>query len=307
MQFADVEMAEKMAKKLYPYASHIEVINRGYDNIVVLIDEQYALRFPRDARAFARGQYEKEVLLQLLSLNDVEVPRIFGESRDPAYLITSFIRGRHIGADEINSLTQESQKKIAEEIAAFAYDLHLKLQVETVRELRKKCKVDDVEEQSGEEWGIHVIKTLQNTTFPTSIQDGIAKRYLELWKSLPKTPEVAVHDDLHTDNILFENEMLTGVLDFADTTIGTPEQELRQLYRINEFILKCALNKYGQLAKSLLGIEASKIWAITQELSTYSAQLLRGGISHPSYIRSAGNLQRWFPEGHWTTPILNRV
>jgi hypothetical protein len=49
--FADAELARKTARELYPDAQHITLVDHAYDNIVALIDETYALRFPRNDRA----------------------------------------------------------------------------------------------------------------------------------------------------------------------------------------------------------------------------------------------------------------
>jgi hypothetical protein len=103
--------------------------------------------------------------------------------------------------------------------------------------------------------------------------------------------------------MLFENQKLIGILDFGDTNIGTPEQELRQLYRINEIVLVAAVKMYEHLSGYTLNLEASKIWAITQELAAYSGRLLSNNKNHPSFFRSARNLNKWLPQGSWDTEI----
>ena len=63
---ADNDLALELTRDAYPNAKQITLIVHGYDNIVVLVDEQYALRFPRNQDAYARSQYEKQVLYSIL-------------------------------------------------------------------------------------------------------------------------------------------------------------------------------------------------------------------------------------------------
>jgi hypothetical protein len=43
----------------------VVMVDRGYDNLVILIDRLYAVRVPRNENAYLRSQYEKLVLEQL--------------------------------------------------------------------------------------------------------------------------------------------------------------------------------------------------------------------------------------------------
>lgn len=299
--FANAEAAKKVIKELYPQTKEVSFVDHGYDNLVVLVDKKYVVRFPRNESAYVRSQYEKQVLLELSSLEEVEIPRILGEGDNLPYLITSFLHGEHISSTEINGFLVEKQKAIGEKIAKFAFAMHSLLSVKRTKEMRKKLKLD---KQAEEPWDIYFEKVLFASKFPTKIQDELAKKYYGLWKSLAySTPEVAVHDDLHTENMLFENDELTGILDFGDTNIGTPEQELRQLYRINGTVLETAVQVYQQLSGYKLNIEAIKIWAIIQELAAYSDRLFKNDLTHPAFFRSARNLNSWLPEGKWESGI----
>ena len=114
------------------------------------------------------------------------------------------------------------------------------------------------------------------------------------------TPTVVVHDDLHTENMMFnDDDILTGVLDFGDTNVGTPEQELRQLYRISEDIMLTAVQEYQRLSGRYLNVEAIKIWSIMKELADYSGKLAAKDMGHRAFKRASRNLNIWIPEGKW--------
>lgn len=297
MDFAHIDIAKKIVSDLYPDANHVQYVEHGYDNLVVLVDETYALRFPRNQRAYVRGQYEKRILAQLDSVSGVEIPKVLSEHSDPPYFITTFLHGKHLSATDINNLSVAQQEEIGRQIARFIYAMHTKCLVTDVAALRKELGLDLMAE---EPWENCFEAALQNKTLPNPTQDALAKKYFLLWKSLTtKSSVVVLHDDLHVDNLLFQDNKLSAVLDFGDTNIGIPEQDFRQLYRINDLILTAAIVLYEQLSGRKLDIEAAKIWAITQELAAYSEELFSNNRSESRFARATGNLNRWLPEGAW--------
>ena len=62
LTFADHQLAKETARELYPNAKHITLVDHGYDNLVVLVDQAYALRFPRNEGALLRSRYESTYL-----------------------------------------------------------------------------------------------------------------------------------------------------------------------------------------------------------------------------------------------------
>ena len=245
---------------IYPDAKQITLVEHGYDNIVGLVDETYAVRFPRNADAYRRSQYEKSIL------------------------------------QSISNLMLAEQEQFAGSIARFAYTLHKSLSVDEVRGFREKFEINKLEE----DWSDYFKKQLPKADLASPVQNELVKQYYEQWQK-HETQEglVVIHDDLHADNLLFENGALIGVLDFGDTSIGTPEQELRQLYRINETILRTAIEAYSKLSGLELSFEAAKAWAVVQELGSYVDRLSTGSKNHPSFIRACNNLNKWLPEGEW--------
>lgn len=297
LTFADIHLAQKITKDAYPDAKQITLIKHGYDNIVVLVDDLYALRFPRNQDAYARSQYEKQVLQHLETLETISVPKILGEHANPPYLLTSFVKGEHLSPNDINTFPLALQQELGETVAIFAYTMHTAFSVGEARQAREDLRLDEGAE---EPWNIFFERLLAGSTPLTPEQDALAKEHYQKWKQAnADSPLVIVHDDLHTENMLFKDQHLCGILDFGDTNIGTAEQDLRQLYRINETVLNAAADKYSELSGRRLDIEAAKTWAIMQELSVYTEQLLAKNTSHPSFIRAAKNLDMWLATDIW--------
>jgi aminoglycoside phosphotransferase (APT) family kinase protein len=295
MEFADKDRAAQIVKEKYPDAVNTVFIEHGYDNLVALVDEKYVLRFPRNEHAYRRDRYEKEILGHLASLQEVHIPHIFAEEVDPPYFVSQFISGKHVYTDEIRASSVNFQKNIGAGIATFAYALHTSLPLEVAKKIREDFSMGALDE---EPWEPYMEQMLLQRTLPTAVQDALAKKYFHLWKTKAvRPPTTAIHDDLHMDNMLFEHGQLAGVLDFADANVGTPEQEFRQLYRINDTVLGAAISAYENCSGQKLDIEISKIWAIAQELAGYSKEC--NNPTSKLYLRATSYLQQWLPEGEW--------
>jgi aminoglycoside phosphotransferase (APT) family kinase protein len=296
--YADVETARKATRSLYPEADDITMIEHSYDNIVALVDKRYAVRFPKNKNAYLRSLYDKHILKQLESTKTITIPRILGERPDPPCKITSFVPGHHISATDVRIFSQLQQQDFAKQVAQFAYTMHSAFSLDEELPLRKELGLDELPDF--EPWPIYFKKTVYDYKFQTTLQDKLAKNHYDEWVRLcDVTPTIVVHDDLHTQNMMFEHNRLVGILDFGDTNIGTPEQELRQLYRINEEVMLAAVSEYQRLSGQELNIEALKLWAVMQELAVYAKTLVANKTSHHTFKRAARNLNEWLNKGEW--------
>jgi aminoglycoside phosphotransferase (APT) family kinase protein len=297
-KYADTDMARSIAYELYPDAQKITMIEHSYDNIVALVDTHYAIRFPRNSNAYLRALYEKHVLKQLEDVETLAIPRILDEHSNPPYFITSFMLGHHIGAADVRTFTQEQQQEFARNVARFAYTMHASFKLEEELPLRQELGLDEPPEE--EPWPIYFKRVINDAAFPTQRQDEIAKEYYSDWMRLcDVAATVVVHDDLHTQNMMFEGNRLIGVLDFGDANLGTPEQELRQLYRVNEAVTLAGVQEYQRLSGKKLDVEALKTWCVMKELSTYYEDFAHKRTTHHAFKRACRNLNDWLPAGEW--------
>ena len=297
--FADVATAHEIAHNLYPNAQSITMIEHSHENIVALVDSNCAVRFPRDKNAYLRGLYEKHILGKLNAPKSITIPSILEEHSNPPYVITSFLPGHHLSSATVRTLSKDQQQDFAKSVAQFAYKMHSTFKLSEEISLRKKLGLDELEDF--EPWAAYFKKVIYDKTYPSAAQDSIAKKCYGDWSRIcDVTPTVLVHDDLHTENMMFDdNNHLTGVLDFGDVNVGTPEQELRQLYRISEDVTMIAVREYEHLSGRQLNIEAIKLWCIMKELADYSKRLAAKDTNHHSFKRASRNLNTWLPKGKW--------
>lgn len=291
-------MARNIIQALYPNNQSIVIVNHTHDNIVGLVDKNYVIRFPRDKNSYLRSLHERYIINKLSPATTLTIPHIINENHNPPYIITNMLAGHHISPAVMRTFTLDQQREVGKSIARFTYTMHSTIPLKDEILLRKELELDDLIDN--EPWPIYYQKVIGNITFPTKTQDTLAKDCFNNWlQQCHVNPSVVVHDDLHSENIMFENKQITGIIDFGDTTIGTPEQELRQLYRINENILLAGVNEYQNLSGIRLNIEAIKIWAVMKELADYIKAYKNQNTKHHSFIRSCRNLNRWLPTGEW--------
>jgi aminoglycoside phosphotransferase (APT) family kinase protein len=300
-EFVDVERARQIVGELYPDVQQIEVVEHGNDNIVALVDSKCAIRFPRNEHAYVRNLYEREILPKLDDITVVSVPKLIASSDAPPYLETSFILGRHCSPEDVDAFTVEHQRAFGATVGTFAYQLHTSVPVADEIAFRARA---DFGEQFDDSWAGYFERVVLGGHFASTEQAAIARDYYYRWKAHSDVdrPQVVVHDDLHIDNMLFSDHQLVGILDFGDVNIGTAEQDLRQLYRMNRHVLNAAVAAYDELSGRRLDTELIEIWAIMQELGAYARRLSAGETDHPSFIRSQENLELWLPEGQWARP-----
>lgn len=280
MHILTAQEAMAYVKQLYGSESTIDVIDTGYENIIFVVNNEYSVRFPRTLEIWNRGIVERTVLAMLTN-GPIPIPEIISTSDNPAHVVTKYIHGKPVSAENIRSLPVAVKANIGASIAEFAYFLHDTVDVSTIKTLLPEQK---------DTYGDYLKRVLIDRVDPDAKIDALAKKYYELWVEMPKKKEVVVHDDLHTGNLLFDDKYnLVGVLDFGAICIGSPEQDLRQTYRLGDNVLNAAANKYKALSGRDIDIEIAKIWTITQELGAYCRE--ESGIARE---RAKQNLEFWF-------------
>jgi len=279
----DTSKAIQVAKSLYGEQVELRVIDDGYENLVIVADERELIRFPRSEEIWSRGKLERYVL-QRLSNSEMPIPKLICVSDDPAYSQMTFLPGSLLDAGQVRSLPQDTQARIGEQVAQFAFGLHSTLMPDEIRPL--------IQPATGGTYDEYLQRVLVDRTDSNPAVDALAKEFYGRWCQKTQSHEAVVHDDLHTGNLVFDDAYnLVGVLDFGATCIGTPEQDLRQMYRLGPAAFEAAVVTYERLSGVPFDREAAITWTVTQELGAYCRE--ESGIAHN---RAWENLLLWFPD-----------
>lgn len=276
------EAALQIVETLFPSAN-MRIINDGQENLIVVVDETQIVRFPRTEEVWQNGRNERFVLKKLSPMLEMPIPRLIDISEDPAYVITTYQKGNQLTTRKMRTLPLTTLRHIGEEIATFAFTLHATVASDEIQPflIAPTWSYDD-----------YLKRVLLDRQDPNPKVDELAKHYYHAWLRKEKKKEVVVHDDLHTGNLLFNDTYhLAGVLDFGAICLGTPEQELRQVYRLGDEALGAAAVVYEKLSSRPVDRELAKLWTITQELGSYCRPDTKA-----VHDRAAENLRFWFPD-----------
>lgn len=121
---------------------------------------------------------------------------------DSYYFLSKKIKGEHI-----NNIYGEDYKELSLLIGQVISKLHIGFQkVQEILPCRDNNFYDEI---TG--WVLNTIKDKEIKTIPQNI---LNECILELGAIYPKLPRQLIHRDIHLNNMLFENKVLTGYIDF---------------------------------------------------------------------------------------------
>lgn len=278
----DSKTALAVARSIYRAGERLRMVNDGYENLIVVVDEKELMRFPRSEQVWLASKAERYVLQSLAARLDMPIARLVEVSENPAYLRMTFLKGEHLTTEQIRSMPKEDLQRIGGQLAKFAYQLHSYVKVGDFHPYRTihSWSYDD-----------YLRRVLYERTDPDPKVDALAKQYYRAWLDKDDSKKYVIHDDLHTGNLLFsKNSDLVGVLDFGAVCIGSAEQELRQVYRLGDDALETAALTYENLSGKPFDRELAKLWVVTQELAAYCRE-----DDGPVHDRAEENLHFWFP------------
>lgn len=295
MNFCNGNEALLIAKKLYPSAKRLELIEHGYDNVVVLVDELYAIKFPRNENSALNNRFETAILPYFQNIHNVQIPKYIYFNEKPTYTVYQQVLGESLNKRDIANMAPDVAERLGEDIANFAYKLHSAVSVDQLLVIKQKLGHDP----QCTDWANYFRESLYNCDWLSAKQNVYANEYYAKWLALDPSPKLAIHDDLHKNNLLMARGKLSGIIDFGDMTIGTVEQELRMINRFGDNVLVATVKTYEKLAKRSLNKDAIHTWSICQELAKYANYSKRKLTDNYSYKRAKKLLSQQLSDTNW--------
>ncbi len=272
-------------------AKNIEIVSSGATSVVGLTDTK-AYRFPTTKDALAIQHYEIALYDQLDGKLSVPIPHVIQVYDTPPCTVITRLKGQHLDTADLASLPADDLRAIIRQLLQFSNTLNQAISPATVQKLEKSCIGNSAHERA---WRDYLAHHLKDACFPQQPWlEKLAHEQYAQWQTMTRTtslPTIVVHDELHTGNLLFADNRVSGIIDFGDTTVGTIAQELRQLFRVSEKAVHMAIDEYGAMTGLVIEFADIATWAITQELASYCRWTAMGDVGRPSYIRSQANLQ----------------
>jgi aminoglycoside phosphotransferase (APT) family kinase protein len=221
----DIDLVRALLREQHPDLADLpmEPVASGWDNVMVRLGDDLAVRLPRRALAAALVEHEQRWLPQLAPELPVPVPVPLRVGRPAhgypwSWSVVPWMPGHMAAGRELRSPVP-----VAEQLGAFVHAMHRPAPPDAPRNewrgLPLQARVERFEEHVAEV-GDHVDATWARRAWA----DALAA---PAWSG----PPVWLHGDLHPANILIDEpagdrNRITGIVDFGDLTAGDPATDL---------------------------------------------------------------------------------
>lgn len=298
MKNAEIVSGDVAAKEIIlqscPGAKQIEFVNHGYHNLIAGVDSEYIFRFPRHHNSLGRFDFETELLKKIAGkIIDIQIPVVHAKSLNPAYAKLSYIPGQQLTNKQVREFTDKEQNVIAHQLVDFIRDFNKAITIDEMKALRSQITLGT----GFEPWPTYLEHVFAQPQKNAKLQ-AIIDEYYTAWCAIDhkNQPQIIIHDDLHSGNLLFKDRRLQGVLDFEHATIGTIEQEFHYLYRQGGSVLEYATRYFEEITGHIVNIDAIRIWAVVGELAAFTRRFTANDMTHPSFLRSRAKLRHWITD-----------
>jgi aminoglycoside phosphotransferase (APT) family kinase protein len=224
---ADIEIDEALVRSLL-HEQHpdlaglpLQAIDSGWDNAMFRLGETLVVRLPRRIAVRHLIEREQAWLPQLAPLLPIPVPapvRIGqpAENYPARWSIVPWLRGR-------NADLCEPRADQAERLAAFLCALHRPAPAHAPVNPYRGVPLQDRADQIGER-----IRRLEQET--ELLDDAVVRIYRAALEVPIDVEPTWLHGDLHAGNLLVDDGVITGVIDWGDMARGDRATDLATLW-----------------------------------------------------------------------------
>ena len=214
----DAPLVERLLGEQHPDLADLplRVVAEGWDNVVLRLGADLAVRVPRRDEAAALVLHEQQVLPRLAAHLPVPVPAPVRVGRPgPLHPYGWSVVPWFDGVTALDAGVRDEQ--LAHGVAAFLRALHRPDPAPSVNPWRGV----PLSERDGE-----VIRERLTSGLLREPRDLAAVWSDALSAPVHTGPAVRIHGDLHPANLIVRDGALTAVVDFGDTTTGDPATDL---------------------------------------------------------------------------------
>jgi aminoglycoside 2''-phosphotransferase len=239
-------------KKEFPKLqwNSFELITKGWDFDVIILDKKIAFRFPREEDTRRNIRKEIQLLKYLNPRLQVKTPQYRYIAKDKSFVGYQFLCGKPLTLSKYRKLTAKQKQLLIKQLAMFLSSLH-----STPSAIFKKYNIRKGNSDKSFEW---LVNDTEKYVFPKLNKKEVKyinEHFEELKSSLNDTYQpVLVHGDLTSSNLLWDNQSNSlSIIDFSDHHIGDPANDFSGLLIYGETFVKKILSLYkGSKDENLL-------------------------------------------------------
>lgn len=239
----------------------ITLIDNGWDNVVVEINDDLIFRFPKDDGV--NFDVEVKILDFLKDKISLQIPKIKFLGKSFTYMGYPKIQGGNLTPEIFDSLNSEQKEKLTLDLANFLREMHSSISPD-------EAKIIGVENENLPSYSNSIKSVLPNKIDDKSVLDFMEATIKEYEGMMQEKVElVFLYNDLHTENMAFDStsKKLNGVFDFGDIMIGDVNMDFYPLYKFDPYFMKAVAEKYQELTSRKLNLRRMVIYGRINELS----------------------------------------
>lgn len=205
--------------------THIQINDTGWDNDIIIINQDIVFRFPKSKQIANRVLKEFTLLKSLKTFHSsIKVPEyhlLYDQNRQLQCVYYQYIKGVTIEEYNVIRNTDENAKLLGE----FLTNLH-SLEIKT-----------DLKAVHTYDFWSELYESVQKEIFQFLSEhqkDEVSKTFnffLDNYATL-SLPKSVIHGDLTSSNIIMDNatDRINGIIDFTDAQIGDPAFDFAGFY-----------------------------------------------------------------------------
>ncbi len=268
----DATLVHRLLKDQHPDLAHlpIHLIDAGWDNAMFRLGDQLSVRLPR--RKVAATLIENEQTWLPLLANQLPIPvpnpyRLGNPTQEYPWRwsVLPWLPGQTADQEEPNA----TQAKL---FASFLRSLHVPAPCNApkspVRGVPLSHRAVSVEER------------MQRLKIKTNLMTPQIRNTWNIALNTPvDVPAKWLHGDLHARNVLVQNGVITGIIDWGDMTAGDIATDLASIWMLffDQNVRQQAIAEYANISEATL--QRAKGWAIL-----FGVMLLDTGlVDHPRH------------------------
>jgi aminoglycoside 2''-phosphotransferase len=216
-------------------------IDHGDDNLIVVLDGEWIVRFPRNVEYLARFAAELNLLRQLRALSPLPVPNYEFVAPDRSFGAYRRIRGHEMTPAVFFAMQPQDRRSALRDLSAFLSVLHT-LPAETIAQPDGMV----IRTWTGEQFAA-LYRGMRRAKIARNVPSAALARFDAFHDAFEKvTPGTSrlVHDDISDDHILVDDARVSGIIDFSDASFGDPAIDFAWFWRLGEEAVDMVLADY---------------------------------------------------------------
>jgi aminoglycoside 2''-phosphotransferase len=216
------------------------LINTGFGHAVVILDEAWVFRFPRNERRRRVFCIELRLLEELRKRTPVALPDYRHVAQDGLFGAYPMIGGKELSPALFATLDRAMQENVMDQYAQVLGALHgLPAGFAAHEGLEERKPITSA---SAHDWYFNVTRSYLGRKVDPALLSSM-DRFYKGFRARPPFPARLINGDLDDNHLLLDGGTL-GIIDFGDIVVGDPALDFAMLHFYPEWVMPFVFDRY---------------------------------------------------------------